>query len=167
MEKLQDQFLSFLKKVAEQRGNEIPELILSVDPGETTGYAFFREGKLESCGQLKVKKEGIGSLHSLYDVTVLVRYDKIIDYVIVEDYKVYPTKLKQHILSGIFPVKVIGALEYMFSMHDIPVVLQMADTAKGFVTNEKLREWGMWAVGQEHARDAVRHGAYWLCFGRR
>lgn len=164
MEETQSQFLTFLTRVAKQKGRKIPEHVLSVDPGETTGFAIFRKGKLETYGQLEVKKKKINILEVLViNNSSVINYN----YVIIEDYKVYPTKLKEHILSGIFPVKVIGALEYIFSLHNIPVVLQMADTAKSFVTDDKLKEWGMWIKGQEHARDAIRHGVYWLLFGRR
>lgn len=36
-------------------------------------------------------------------------------------------------------------------------VEQQASAAKGVITDDRLREWGLWVVGQEHARDAVRH----------
>ena len=33
---------------------------------------------------------------------------------------------------------------------------------KGFVTDAKLKEWGMWDIGHKHARDACRHCVYYL-----
>ena len=38
----------------------------------------------------------------------------------------------------------------------------MAQQAKGFVTDAKLKEWGMWDIGHKHARDACRHCVYYL-----
>lgn len=35
--------------------------------------------------------------------------------------------------------------------------LQMPSTAMTYATNQRLRDWGAWVVGSEHARDAVRH----------
>ena len=34
--------------------------------------------------------------------------------------------------------------------------------AKGFVTDAKLKEWGLWQDGLRHSRDAIRHGIYFL-----
>lgn len=34
---------------------------------------------------------------------------------------------------------------------------QSPSEAKGYATNDRLRSWGIWAVGQEHSRDALRH----------
>jgi hypothetical protein len=41
---------------------------------------------------------------------------------------------------------------------------QMATTAKTFVTDEKLKQWGFWQEGMRHSRDAIRHGLYFLLF---
>ena len=49
-------------------------------------------------------------------------------------------------------------------MNNIPTHKQMASTAKTFATDKKLREWGFWERGMRHARDAIRHGCYFLLF---
>ena len=54
------------------------------------------------------------------------------------------------------------SIKYMLYKRNIPYKLQMAQQAKGFVTDAKLKEWGMWDIGHKHARDACRHCVYYL-----
>lgn len=42
------------------------------------------------------------------------------------------------------------------------VVKQSPAQAKGFATKERLKRWGQWAVGMQHARDARRHVCLYL-----
>lgn len=37
------------------------------------------------------------------------------------------------------------------------VVMQSASQAKSVVTDDRLKDWGLWVKGQQHARDAIRH----------
>lgn len=39
---------------------------------------------------------------------------------------------------------------------------QLASLAMRTVTDERLKAWGFWLPGQDHARDAVRHNITWL-----
>lgn len=36
-------------------------------------------------------------------------------------------------------------------------VKQQASSAKAVATNERLKRWGLWVKGKQHARDAIRH----------
>lgn len=86
--------------------------------------------------------------------------------VVFEDYKVYGWKTDQHAWSGLHTPRLIGALETLLGVvHGIPFHKQMAHVAKGFCTDEKLTQWGYYAKGQRHARDAVRHACYYILFG--
>ena len=164
MEKTKDQFYPLLAKISKQNKRDIPKNLLSIDPGETTGWAQFTNGKLAGSGMIEVKKLGLGSL----GIFVMTNPNIVnFDYVVIEDYKIYPHMLRQHIMSTVFPVKVIGALQFMFEIEKIPVIMQMASTGKGFCSDERLKEWGYWIKGQKHSRDAVRHGCYWLLFGKK
>ena len=164
MEKITDHFYPLLTKLSKQNKKAITRNLLSIDPGETTGWVQFTDGKLVDTGMLETKKLGLG----LLDIFNIKNPNVIdFDYVVIEDYKIYPHMLKQHSLSAVFPVKVIGVLQYIFELKKIPVVLQMASTGKSFCTDKRLKEWGYWIKGQKHSRDAIRHGAHWLLFGRR
>ena len=164
MEKIKDQFYPLLEKISKQNKRDIPKNLLSIDPGETTGYAIFRYGRLYESGQLEVKKEGLQIIHYTFR-------EHYFDYVVVEDYRIYPNKLKQHALNDVFTVKVIGAIEFMFRIRGenqpLKFVYQMAAVPKGTITNDKMKKWGMWAIAKPHARSAVQHGLYYLLFGKR
>lgn len=140
-------------------GWQPPSVLLSLDPGETTGWAVFKEGDLFDCGHLRTVEgfaEAIFSMVHKWTPNVVV----------VEDYKVYGWKTKDHSWSGLHTPKLIGAIQAVCAINNIPIYMQMAQTAKGFCTNDKLKKWGMYSSTKKHAMDAIRHGCYWLLFSR-
>jgi hypothetical protein len=86
--------------------------------------------------------------------------------VVCENYRVYGHKTEQHAGSEVVTIQYIGVVKLACSMFHIPLVLQMAWQAKGFNTDAKLKEWGLYEVGKKHANDAIRHGCYWYLFSR-
>lgn len=42
------------------------------------------------------------------------------------------------------------------------MILQSASEAKGYATNARIKEWGLWVVGREHERSAWQHIARFL-----
>jgi hypothetical protein len=152
---------------AERHLGSSPLSLLVFDPGETTGFAHFRQGELSNGGQLATKTilEGAPLLLDTICMTMPTR-------VVMEDYRVYSWKSKQHEWEKLHTPQVIGAVRgllacpHLYSkMAIIPVIMQMAVTAKQFCTDEKLKQWGFYIKGQPHARDAIRHGCYYLLFG--
>lgn len=137
-----------------------PNCLLSLDPGETTGWALFVQGELQDCGQLDTKNGDV--VASLYSMV----HDLEPNVIVMEDYKVYGWKTKDHSWSALHTPKLIGAIQAICSMQHIELHLQMAQTAKNFCTNDKLRAWGMYSSSTRHAMDAIRHGCYWLLFSR-
>lgn len=89
------------------------------------------------------------------------------DFIVYEDYKVYSQKLNSHAFNPIFTVRLIGAIETYCQTNGVKAHKQMATTAKNFVTDDKLKQWGFWQEGMKHARDAIRHGCYFLLFYKR
>jgi hypothetical protein len=85
--------------------------------------------------------------------------------VVLEEYRIYPHRLGMHAGSTVPTLKLIGAIEYLCALRGVPVVAQGAGAAKRFVTDARLRAWGFWQPAQPHARDAIRHGCYYLLFG--
>jgi hypothetical protein len=83
---------------------------------------------------------------------------------IIENYRVYPWLLKQHSWSEIPTVRYIGVLQYIADLRGTPVRLQMAQLAKVYCTNQKLKRWGLYQEDKKHAMDAIRHGCYYLLF---
>lgn len=151
-------FTDLLKK---RRGAsfEAPERLLCLDPGETTGWAVFERGELTASGQARTI-EGWEVIHDLFvDIKPTA--------VIYENYRVYAHKLERHSNSEVYTLRLVGVIEFICEMlFGIPHYNQMAQQAKGFVSDEKLKSWGFYKKGHRHARDAMRHGIYFLLFDK-
>lgn len=138
--------------------------LLALDPGETTGVAGFtadaEEAVLTYANQIKTwpLEVGVSQLTKLLD-------SQTPDVVVFESYQVYEWKTSEHSWSQIPTVQVIGAVKTLLIQRDIPYYTQTAQVAKKFVDDEKLEKWGFWHKGMRHARDATRHGCYFLLFG--
>lgn len=173
-------FPTFLQKV---RGPEFkaPRLLVALDPGETTGYALFLGGKLHAVRQIKTKtvRDFTEVFYSLAHFATLSphegqrdetkrrwkpfkkEYGKP-DMVVYEDYRIYSWKADQHSWASLHTPQAIGALKAIATVNQIDLYTQLAQQPKGFCTDEKLEEWGYYKPGQKHARDAIRHGCYYL-----
>ena len=151
-----DLLLNSIKK----KGVTIPKVLLALDPGETTGCCVFIDGNVSEFRQLSTVNKKTRD----YEWGIIEDFiDEISpDAVIIENYRIYAHKLEQHSSSDVPTLQLIGAIKYMLHKRNIPYKLQMAQQAKGFVTDDKLKEWGMWDVGHKHARDACRHCVYYL-----
>ncbi len=62
---------------------------------------------------------------------------------------------------------IIGFIKGMAHIHGWGFILQSPAEAKSWATNEKLKRAGWWVVGQDHARDALRHLMRHLCVTER
>lgn len=137
-----------------------PSRLLSLDPGETTGWAMYEDGKLADAGQLDTKPDRF--IHTVPEFMV----DMLPTHIVMENYKVYGHKLTDHSWSALHTPQLIGSIKMLANMSNIGVSLQMASQAKGFCTDDKLKKWGMYVKNLKHARDAVRHGCYFLLFNK-
>jgi hypothetical protein len=163
--------------------------VLAFDPGETTGWAVFNSHKLIKAGQLSTSNPRAAYDEGKGLIERVVKFSEGIDkdvaecpekrgeqlprptvfrpingacHIVIEDYRVYAHKAESHKYSSVFTVKVVGILEVLASLNNIPYSMCMAQLAKGFITDAKLQAWGFWQTGERHARDAVRHGAYYI-----
>ncbi len=181
--------ISFEQLYTMHRGNcKMPKRILCLDPGETTGWAVFEEHKLVRWGQATTVKNGEicwSELNSLFT-------EYLPDFVVCEDYRIYQHKLARHSFSPVLTLRIIGGIDLLcnlgwyvyndidefediispqfnnsFDKYTCPIHYQMATTAKTFVTDERLKQWGFWQESMRHARDAIRHGCYFLLFYNR
>lgn len=135
--------------------------ILCFDPGHTTGWAYFSTAQLLACGEI----DTTSILNCIENAQPLFHTHKP-EIVVMEDYRIYSWRQKQHVGSEMLTTRIIGSLETQaiqdFVNH---VVKQPAHVAKGFCDDRKLKEWAMYEIGQKHARDAIRHGCYYILFG--
>lgn len=150
-----------------QKGSRNPfrGTLLSLDPGHTTGYAFwlveddnagiFKSGQIRTWLNDDLNHSEFNSLLDLHRPTTVV----------MESYQVYDWKKDEHSFSQVPTLQVIGCIKTLCRIAVTPYYSQTAQVAKQFVTDDKLEKWGMWKKGERHARDAIRHGCYWLLFG--
>jgi hypothetical protein len=131
-----------------------PLNVVAFDPGILTGIAYFREGLLHTTEHL-----------SLEDLSMeYVAYQHYpLDYVIIESFRIYAHKAKSLTNDPMITPKIIGKLEEWFK--DYKIVYQSASMAKGFFTDKRLKEMGLY-VKNKHERDAIRHSLYALYFNK-
>lgn len=139
--------------------------LLALDPGETTGWSVWyckpgEDDVMIACGQLpswplQTFVPGFKFLISKYGPTRIV----------YEQYRVYEWKTESHAWSDVPTLRIIGSLETILLLQDIPFSNQSAQVAKQFVTDDKLKSWNLYERGQRHSRDSMRHACYFLCFG--
>ena len=144
-----------------KRENYSPHKILSLDPGETTGWAVFENGELLAAGQLDTS--AIEQSAAVIQSLIKIHTPAIVVY---EDYRVYGWKADAHSWAALHTPQLIGAIKTICSLLSIPTHTQMAQVAKQFCTDTKLKEWGMYQKGLKHARDAIRHGCYFILFNQ-
>ena len=130
--------------------------LVAVDPGETIGYAIFQHGKVVACGEHKC--DNFTQACEFIDELGLYNFSNEPTNLVIENYQVYSWRAKEHSWSTMFTSRVIGAIELQCWFLDWPIWKQTAQNAKKFMTDERLKEWGMWEKGKRHARDAIRHG---------
>lgn len=138
-----------------------PPTLLGFDPGATTGACVFEGTKLTYAVHLPSADL---SLAVTAYTRFIERYSTNGIEVVMEDYKVYPHYAKQHVGSNLLTPRLIGAIEVLCDQRGIPYHKQMAGDPKRFVTDTKLKEWGFYYTGLKHARDAIRHGCFYLLF---
>lgn len=136
-----------------------PQSLGSFDPGATTGVAIYRGIRLHKAAQLNTS-DPEQALASFSDFFAEGQFTEVV----MEDYRVYANRIEQHAGSSLQTPRLIGMLETLCMQRKIPFHKQPAGVAKQFCTDLKLKEWGMYAPGQRHARDAIRHATYYILF---
>lgn len=136
-----------------------PESILCFDPGHTTGWAVFKDSTLANSGQINTRDD----TKAPHLINELFQQHQP-DIVICEDYRVYGWRQEHHVGSDMLTTRIIGMVETCAAFMYVPIIKYMAVEAKRFCTDKKLKEWGFYVKSQKHARDAIRHGCYYLVF---
>lgn len=131
--------------------------VLAVDPGGTTGYAIFYVNgdviKMIDCGQIK-GYSGLDRFVSIARPSVLV----------IEEFRV---RINAAVIGATLEtIEVVGVAKYLAGLYEAMVVLQQP-SQKTFFNDERLKALGLYQVGQQHARDAIRHALYYLHFTKK
>lgn len=138
--------------------------VLAFDPGETTGWALFDRTttttRLLGAGQVKTwpLRSGVGTVQDLFT-------NFRPDIMVYESYHIYSWKANQHKNSEVATIQIVGCLQTLAIQYDLPYTAQTAQVGKQFCNDSKLEDWGLWLPGLKHARDAIRHGCYYILFG--
>lgn len=156
-------FTELLIKSQPDKSKLFQGTLLALDPGETTGWSVFK------CDGYEVTRGDSGQIscvpleQGIQDITKLL-YTWKPGFVVYEDYKVYAWKAQSHSWGELHTPQLIGAIRMRCSDLKLPVKTQMAQHAKQFMTDDKLRAWGFYQKGMKHARDSIRHGLFFLLF---
>lgn len=123
--------------------------VIALDPGITTGVALYTDwpNKYVKTDQLKEFHEGFFNYLVRNKPTEIV-YESFI----------YQRRNKVEL----YPVEVIGVIKLYAQTYNIPLFVQSASQAKGFMTDDKIKKMGLWVRGQKHGMDALRHLLYHL-----
>lgn len=162
--------MKFLQMLAKARKSRLilPKRLLCLDPGSTTGWSLFEEGVPVEGGQITNVADGQCLYQSMLDLFAQTKPTRVV----CENYRLYQHKLEAQSFSEVHTVRIIGFIEAICQLglttdgQAIPLYFQMAQEAKGFCTDSKLKLWGFWVKGMRHNRDAIRHGCYWLLFNK-
>lgn len=136
-----------------------PKPLLALDPGETTGVAWLKNGKIY-LSQWDTKDIGLS-----FEGLSIFLSDLIPAHVRYEDYKVYAWKASDHSFASLHTPQWIGAIKVACRLANVTASTKMAQMAKAFWTDDKLKACGLYSPGLNHARDASRHLLYYMCFG--
>jgi len=121
--------------------------ILAVDPGGTTGWALFTDGKLV------VWDEAI----DWYAIDFMLK--RTLDIIVYEDFWLFPHKAAAQIGSKMLAVGVIGVLQYTATMRGILIADQAASIKN--VAKKKFDTSSIHTTS-EHIKDATLHGLYYI-----
>lgn len=165
-------YKAVIEKVYQGDLSKVPQRLLCLDPGETTGWCLFEQGKLTKWGQIETVLAN-GQLN--WPILTELFFDTVPTHVVCENYRVYSHKLDRHSFSEVPTLRIIGGIDYLCMMWvdddmkpaRIPIAYQMAVQAKGFATDDRLKDWDFWQPNMKHARDAIRHGIYYLIITNR
>ncbi len=141
--------------------------VLTIDPGESTGFSVWEDGELEYAGTHELDEFVIGvgcHFHAQPDSSPLRGDPELLSrlngvgIVVCEDWALYPWELPNLGWDKCRTARGIGALQYVCQVADVPFVLQPAsikDTAVAAGAEElflrPLHE-------NRHANDAIMHG---------
>jgi hypothetical protein len=141
---------------------EQPGVIVAVDPGGTTGIAWWKPNAPEGTSHYGTEQvpacDTEGGLRSLlYHVGVWLA-EATPAYLVVERFEFRQEDSQMRSKIDYTAAEVIGALRALVcDRQGVTLVKQGAAQAKGFWTDDKIQKLALWVPGQKHAMDAMRH----------
>lgn len=135
--------------------NSSPVLVLALDPGETSGYAY---GVVED-GRFEFRRAGQGE-YSEAELWFLLESISPL-YLIAEGFD-----FRQKARDGLvlYSRNLLGVCELWAEICDREYIEQSAAKGLSFFTDAKLSKMGCDSKGLPHARDATRHLMNYMFF---
>ncbi len=156
-------FLDFYSRMKGRPPVErLPKLIIGIDPGETTGLCVFINKPIPFIRQHQRNTSIIEWGVDCYNEVIPDDMSDVV--VVIESYRIYSWKTKQHTWASLLTPRLIGCAETLCRLKKVPLIQQSAQQGKGFVTDERLKQWGLYIPGRPHACDATRHVLQFLLF---
>jgi hypothetical protein len=142
---------------------------MTVDPGEATGVSLWEDDKLIDAYTIPLWE----FIHMLGYVLMSERVDADSEYgsnsdwqgietLVVEDWALYPWKLKSLAWDKCRTARGIGALEYICDINHINFILQPAAIKKTAVAGGAEDLFYHPLHENRHQNDAIMHGVYYL-----
>lgn len=151
------------KLITQVKKNSFIGRLLTLDPGETTGYAILDRTltttQLIEQGQLNTwpLENCVPAIESLFE--------KCPKFVVYEAYHVYSWRMDEHKFSEVPTIQIIGCIRTIGIQRGVGCNCQTAQTGKAFFNDDRLKMLDLYSEGQRHARDAVRHACQFVTFG--
>jgi hypothetical protein len=168
---LTPEFAAFLEQVHRQHNidhNCINQPMIALDPGETTGVAIFNGDTTITVYQKETKEVGPSFVWFLDLLEGGPKFPNltmdVFAHIRCEDYRIYEWKSADHSWSQVHTLRWIGAIMAAAHWTSTPLSFCMAQHAKKFWTDEKLKHFGLYPTGLRHGKDALRHLLYYLLY---
>jgi hypothetical protein len=134
--------------------------ILSLDPGETTGYALAAKDRDRL--YLAYDQAKMSPAEFWYFLTNVARHGDL--HTVCESFEFRQGKQKDGL--NLYPVELIGIVRLFCSNERwYPLWMQKAAQGLGHFDDIKLKNMGVYQKGVEHGRSATKHLLHWFNFG--
>jgi hypothetical protein len=137
-----------------------PDLIIGIDPGDTTGLAYWYPGAgrpIAAVAQIRHCREDYGLSGLFRELGQITPLSVQGTAIVCESFE-FRHEERYRDKIDYTAAEVIGALRtFVLERPSIELFRQNAATAKGFWTDDKLKRLGVWVPGNKHAMDATRH----------
>jgi Holliday junction resolvasome RuvABC endonuclease subunit len=131
-------------------------IILSLDPGETTGYAIVdarhfpgdpNDHGVRAAGVIS-KWRGIRKIMDAYKPVAVV----------AEQYRLYPGLARAQSFSTMVAARVLGVIEFLCESRNIPLIEQAASVGKSYKLPPDVHKM----FRNPHVRDCLRHAMAYI-----
>lgn len=148
--------------------------VMAIDPSGNftntkgkTGWAYFKNGKLTSYGEIDAKYFPTRAAYFQHILNTIKQMNP--QHLVVENFRVYADKAAAQINSEMETPRILGAIEVYAYQKNIPLTQQNASLVKTRWADDILDKKGILPkdVKSPHIKDAIRHGAHFVSFTER